>query len=58
MPAAETTVTGDQSNTTTLTVASTAPFRIGDKLTVPQTNASGTITNTTRIITNIPDRRI
>ncbi len=54
-PVRETTVTGDQSNTTTLTVASTAPFRIGENLTVPQTNASGTITSTTRIITNIPD---
>ena len=39
----------------TLTVASTAPFRVGENLTVPQTNASGTITTTTRIITNIPD---
>ena len=54
-PVRETTVTGDQSNTTTLTVASTAPFRIGENLTVPQTNASGTITTTTRIITDIPD---
>jgi predicted acyl esterase len=54
-PVRETTVVGDQSNTTTLTVASTAPFRIGENLTVPQTNASGTITNTTRIITDIPD---
>jgi hypothetical protein len=28
---------------------------VGATLTVPQTNASGTITNTTRVITNIPD---
>ena len=43
-PPRETTVTGDQSNTATLTVASAAPFRVGDTLTVPQTNANGTIT--------------
>jgi predicted acyl esterase len=54
-PLPQTTVVGDQSNTATLTVASTAPFRVGATLTVPQTNASGTITNTTRVITNIPD---
>ncbi|HEU4945707.1 MAG TPA: Xaa-Pro dipeptidyl-peptidase [Kribbella sp.] len=54
-PARQTTVTGDQSNTATLTVADTSPFRIGFTLTVPQTNADGTITNTTRLITNIPD---
>jgi hypothetical protein len=54
-PPRDTTVTGDQSNTATLTVASTAPFSVGQTLTVPQTNASGTITNTTRVITNIPD---
>ena len=52
-PPRETTVTGDQSNTTTLTVASTAPFRVGYTLTIPQTNATGTITTTTRVITNI-----
>ncbi|HEX6021994.1 MAG TPA: Xaa-Pro dipeptidyl-peptidase [Solirubrobacter sp.] len=54
-PPRETTVVGDQSNTATLTVANTAPFDVGTTLTVPQTNASGTITNTTRVITNIPD---
>ena len=42
-------------NTATLTVASTAPFRVGTTLTVPQTNATGTITTTTRVITNIAD---
>ena len=52
-PPRESTVVGEQSNTATLTVASAAPFRVGDTLTVPQTNASGTITNTTRVITNI-----
>jgi hypothetical protein len=36
-------------------VADTSPFRIGFVLTVPQTNADGTITNTTRLITDIPD---
>ena len=54
-PPRQTTVTGDQSNTATLTVADTSPFRIGFTLTVPQTNADGTITNTTRLITDIPD---
>jgi predicted acyl esterase len=54
-PPRETTVVGDQSNTSTLTVASTAPFRVGATLTIPQTNASGTITTTTRVITAIPD---
>ena len=52
-PPRETTVTGDQSNTATLTVASAAPFRVGYTLTIPQTNADGTITTTTRVITNI-----
>jgi predicted acyl esterase len=54
-PARQTTVTGDQANTATLTVADTSAFRIGFTLTVPQTNANGTITNTTRLISNIPD---
>jgi predicted acyl esterase len=54
-PPRQTTVTGDQSNTATLTVADTSPFRIGFTLTVPQTNADGTITTTTRLITDIPD---
>ena len=44
---------GDQSNTTTLNVTSSAPFSVGQTLTIPQTNASGTITSTTRVITNI-----
>jgi predicted acyl esterase len=52
-PPRETTVTGDQANTTTLNVASAAPFRVGLTLTIPQLNASGTITSTTRVITNI-----
>jgi hypothetical protein len=54
-PPRQTTVTGDQSNTATLVVADTSPFRIGFTLTVPQTNADGTVTNTTRLITDIPD---
>ena len=53
MPAARDAVAGDGRNTTTLTVASAAPFRVGNTLTIPQTNADGTITNTTRMITNI-----
>ncbi len=54
-PPRETAVVGDQSNTATLTVASTTPFSVGTTLTIPQTNANGTITSTTRVITNIPD---
>jgi predicted acyl esterase len=54
-PPRQSTVTGDQSNTATLTVADTSPFPLGFTLTVPQTNAGGTITNTTRVITDIPD---
>jgi len=49
------TVVGDQSNVSLLTVASTAQLDIGFTLTIPQTNASGTITNTTRLITAVPD---
>lgn len=48
-------MTGDQSNTATLTVADTSPFRIGFTLTVPQTNADGTTTNATPLIADIPD---
>jgi predicted acyl esterase len=54
-PPRQTAVSGDQSNTATLAVADTSPFRIGFSLTVPQTNADGTITNTTRLIARIPD---
>jgi hypothetical protein len=54
-PARQTTVTGDQSNTATLTVADTSPFPLGFTLTVPQTNATGNPTSTTRVITDIPD---
>ena len=46
-------MTGEHVNTATLTVADASPFRIGFTLTVPQTNANGTITNTTRLINNI-----
>jgi hypothetical protein len=52
-PPRQSTVTAEQSNTTTLTVADASPFRIGFTLTIPQTNATGTTTNTTRLITNI-----
>jgi predicted acyl esterase len=54
-PPRQTTVTGDQSNTATLAVADTSPFRIGFTLTVPQRNLDGTTTNTTRLIVDIPD---
>jgi predicted acyl esterase len=54
-PPRQTTVTGDQSNTATLAVADTSPFRIGFSLTVPVTNADGSVANTTRLIAAIPD---
>jgi hypothetical protein len=54
-PPRQTTVTGDQSNTATITVASSAPFMVGQTLTIPVTSATGTITNPTSVITNIPD---
>jgi hypothetical protein len=52
-PPRESTVVGAVSSSNTLTVASAAPFPLGFTLTIPQTNASGTTTNTTRVITNI-----
>jgi predicted acyl esterase len=52
-PPRQSTVAGEHVNTATLTVADTSPFRIGFTLTVPQTNANGTVTNATRLITNI-----
>ena len=49
------TVTGDQSDTATLTVADAGRLQVGMTLTIPQTTASGTVTNTTRAILAIPD---
>jgi predicted acyl esterase len=49
------TVVGDQSNVTTLTVADTSQLQLGFTLTIPQTNSNGTITNTTRTISSIPN---
>jgi hypothetical protein len=54
-PPRQSTVTGDQSNTATLAVADTSAFQLGFTLTVPQANADGTVTSTTRQITDIPD---
>jgi hypothetical protein len=47
-------VVGDQSATATLTVADTSQLQVGMTLTIPQTNANGTITETTRPILAIP----
>src|SRR3954466_12563801 len=44
-PPRQTTATGDQSNVSNLAVASTAPFMVGQTLTVPQLNANGTATS-------------
>jgi predicted acyl esterase len=52
-PPRQSAVSGEHVNTATLTVADASPFRIGFTLTVPQTNADGTVANTTRVITNI-----
>ena len=53
-PPRQSTLTAEApADTATLTVASAAPFRVGHTLTIPQTSATGTITNTTRVITNI-----
>ena len=49
------TVNGDQTNTTTLTVANTSAMNVGMTLTIPQTNANGTITDTTRVIAAVPN---
>src|SRR5262249_3929335 len=54
-PPRQSTVTGDQSNTATLTVASSAPFMVGQTLTVPVSSATGTVTNSNVLITNIAD---
>jgi predicted acyl esterase len=54
-PPRQSTVTAVGSGTDTLAVADTSPFRIGFTLTVPQTNADGTVTSTTRLIRDIPD---
>ena len=48
-------VVGDQSNTATLTVASSSQLQVGMTLTIPQTNAAGTTTNVTRAILAIPN---
>ena len=49
------TVVGAQSNTATLTVANTSQLNVSMTLTIPQTNAAGTTSNTTRAIVAIPD---
>ena len=54
-PPRQTTVTGDQANTATLTVADSSPFPLGFTLSVPRTNADGTVTTVTGLITAIPD---
>jgi predicted acyl esterase len=56
-PPRQSTVTGDQSNTTTLAVADSSPFQLGFRPTVPVTNADGTVTNAspTPTIADIPD---
>jgi len=51
-PPRQSTTTAAVSSSATLTVADTSPFRVGHTLTIPQTNASGSITNTTRVITD------
>ncbi len=52
-PPRQSTVTTEATNSATLTVADASPFAVGTTLTIPQTNANGTITSTTRVINNI-----
>jgi hypothetical protein len=54
-PPRQTTVAGDQANTATLAVADSSPFPLGFTLSVPRTNADGTVTTVTGLITAIPD---
>jgi predicted acyl esterase len=52
-PPRQSTTTAEVTNSNTLTVADASPFSVGQTLTVPQTNANGSLTSTTRVITNI-----
>ena len=54
-PPRQTTVTGYQASTKTLTVADTSPFQIGFTLTVPVSGATGTVTDAYVRIAAIPD---
>jgi predicted acyl esterase len=54
-PPRDAVVDGDQSNVSTLKVADSSKISLGSTVTVPQTNSNGTITNTTRAVTSIPD---
>jgi hypothetical protein len=54
-PPRQSTVTGDQADTATLTVADSSAFPLGFTLSVPRTNADGTVTTVTGLITAIPD---
>jgi predicted acyl esterase len=47
------TVSGEVVNSATVTVADAGAFLVGNSLTVPQTNANGTITSTARVINAI-----
>jgi predicted acyl esterase len=51
------TVVGDQTNTATLTVDDTRRLQLGMTLTVPVTNADGTVVDVTRVIDSIRDAR-
>ena len=52
-PPRESTAAGQHVNTAALAVVDASPFRVGFTLTVPQTNVDGTVTHTTRVITNV-----
>ena len=54
-PARQTTATGDQSNVTNLAVADSSVFPLGFTVSVPVTNATGTVTTVNQLITDIPD---
>ena len=54
-PARQTTVTGDQSNTATLTVANSSAFMVGQTLTIQITAANGSTSSVSSLITDIPN---
>jgi predicted acyl esterase len=56
-PVRQSTAVGDQSNTTTLTVADSKPLTFGLTPNIPVTAADGTVKTVTRDIVGVPDSR-
>lgn len=55
-PVRQSTAVGDQSDTTTLTVADSSPLTFGLTPSIPVTTADGTVYTVTRDIVGVPDR--